>query len=74
MWQDVLIGLIVLVAAAYVAWTFLSPRSRQRLLDALAARGLLVERARIYRARMNAGACGHCSSAGDERLTPRPKS
>jgi hypothetical protein len=74
MWQQVLIGLIVLAAAVYVAWTFLSVRSRQRLLDALAARGFLVERARSHRARMNAGACGHCSSASGERVTPRPKS
>ena len=74
MWQQLLIGVIVLAAASYVTWTFLPMRRRQRLLDALASRGLFTLRARAHRARMSAGACGHCSSAGEQRVTARPRS
>jgi hypothetical protein len=63
MWQQVSIALIVLVAAGYVIWTFLSMRARQRLLDALAARGMLVKAAARHRARLVVPGCSNCPAA-----------
>jgi hypothetical protein len=73
MWQWVVIGLIVLAAAGYVAWSFLSPRARQRLLDGLAARGWLVERASAHRARLTSPGCSNCSAVAEHGVTPRQK-
>jgi hypothetical protein len=72
MWQQVLIGLLVLAAAGYVTWTFLSMAARQRLLDALAARGLLLGAARAHRARLSTPGCSNCDAAGD-RSAPHRK-
>jgi hypothetical protein len=72
MWQQALIGLLVLAAAGYVTWTFLSMTARQRLLDALAVRGLLVGAARAHRARLSTPGCSNCSAAG-EHQPPRQK-
>ena len=41
MWQQLIIALLVIGAAGYVVWTFLPMMRRQRLLDALAACGVL---------------------------------
>jgi hypothetical protein len=71
MWQQAIIALAVLVAAGYVAWTFMSLRARQRLLDRLAARGLLVDMARRHRARMGTPGCSNCSAAA-EHAAVRP--
>lgn len=63
MWQQILMGLLVLAAGAYVVWTFLPMLSRQRLLDALAGKGLLVDLSRRHRARLSAPGCSNCSAA-----------
>jgi hypothetical protein len=67
MWQQVMIALLVALAAGYVTWTFMSMRARQKLLDDLAARGMLAGVASRHRARMGAPGCSNCSSAGETR-------
>jgi hypothetical protein len=63
MWQQWMIALLVVLAAGYVIWTFLSLRARQALLDVMAARGVLVGFAVRHRARMTTPGCGNCSAA-----------
>jgi hypothetical protein len=70
MWQQAIIALLVLVAAGYVVWTFLSMRTRQRLLDGLAARGMLVRFAAQHRARLALPGCSNCSAAGNHSTDP----
>ena len=54
MLQQAIIALLVVGAAGYVAWTFMPLPRRQRLLDALAAHGILVQAAAKHRARLAA--------------------
>jgi hypothetical protein len=63
MWQQVIIAALVAFAAGYVVWTFLPMMRRQRLLDALAAHGLLVRIAARHRARLATPGCSNCSAA-----------
>jgi len=65
MWQQAIIVLLVAMAAGYVTWTFLSLRARQRLLEALAARGVLKGFAVRHRARLATPGCSNCSAASD---------
>jgi hypothetical protein len=65
MWQQIIITLLVAFAAGYVVWTFLPMMRRQRLLDALAAHGVLVRAAAQHRARLAMPGCGNCSAAGE---------
>lgn len=65
MWQQVVIALLVVSAAGYVVWTFLPMLRRQRLLDALAAHGVLVRAAAQHRARLATPGCGNCAAAGE---------
>ena len=69
MLQQMMIVLLVLIAAGYVTWSLLSMTSRQRLLDALARRGLLVQAAQRHRARLAAPGCGNCAAAGQHLVT-----
>jgi hypothetical protein len=63
MWQQAMIALLVASAALYVAWTFMSMRSRQTLLDRLAAGGILTGYAARHRSRMATPGCSNCSAA-----------
>jgi hypothetical protein len=63
MWQQVIMALLVVSATGYVVWTFLSMTRRQRLLDALADHGVLVQAAARHRARLATPGCGNCSAA-----------
>jgi hypothetical protein len=65
MWQQLIIALLVIAAAGYVVWTFLPMMRRQRLLDALAAHGLLVRAAARHRARLATPGCSNCAAAGE---------
>ena len=65
MWQQLIIALLVVSAAGYVVWTFLPMPRRQRLLDALAARGLLARTAARHRARLATPGCSNCAAAGE---------
>ena len=49
MLQQLIIALAVLVAAAYVVWSFMPMQRRQWLLDLLARHGLLVRWAAKHR-------------------------
>jgi hypothetical protein len=71
MWQQFIIALLVVLAAGYVAWTFLPMARRQRLLDALAARGLLVRAAASHRARLATPGCSNCAASGEDREAKR---
>ncbi len=57
MWQQLVMALLVVAAAGYVVWTFLPMMRRQRLLDALAAHGLLTRTAARHRARLATPGC-----------------
>jgi hypothetical protein len=70
MWQQLIIAILVPAAAGYLAWSFLSMRWRQKLLDALASRGLLVQFASQHRARIALPGCSNCSAAGDDSAAP----
>ncbi|HEY1725658.1 MAG TPA: hypothetical protein VGF89_09560 [Steroidobacteraceae bacterium] len=63
MWQQAIIAVAVAAAAIYVIWSFMPMRRRQRLLDALAARGLLRGTAARHRARLATPGCGNCAAA-----------
>ncbi len=65
MLQRLIIAILVGAAALYVVWSFLPMQRRQRLLDALAARGLLLRAAARHRARLAAPGCGNCAASGD---------
>ena len=62
MWQQIVISVVVVLAAGYVVWTFLSMRLRQRLLDALAARRIMTGYAAAHRARLAVPGCSNCSA------------
>jgi hypothetical protein len=70
-WQQFVIALLVVSAAGYVVWTFLPMTRRQRLLDALAAHGVLVRAAAQHRARLATPGCGNCAAAGEHAKGPR---
>jgi len=70
MWQQVIIALLVVFAAGYVTWTFLPMMRRQRLLDALAAHGVLARAAAQHRARLSTPGCSNCAAAGEHVPTP----
>ena len=63
MWQQIIMALLVLSAGGYVVWTFLSMARRQRLLDALAGHGVLVQAAARHRARLATPGCSNCTAA-----------
>jgi hypothetical protein len=64
-WQQLVMALLVVAAAGYVVWTFLPMLRRQRLLDALAERGLLTRTAARHRARLATPGCSNCAAAGE---------
>jgi hypothetical protein len=63
MWQQIIMALLVVSATGYVVWTFLSMTRRQRLLDALAGHGVLVQAAARHRARLATPGCSNCAGA-----------
>jgi hypothetical protein len=65
MLQQLIIALVVLFAAGYVAWSFMPMARRQWLLDLLAARGIARRWADSHRSRLAAPGCGNCSAAGE---------
>jgi hypothetical protein len=69
MLQQFIIAILVLGAACYVIWTFMSMSRRQWLLDVLARRGIAARVAAAHRARLNAPGCGNCS-AGEQVREP----
>jgi hypothetical protein len=73
MWQQALIGFLVLAAVVYVGWTFASMRLRQRLLDSLAVHGILGTYAQRHRARLSAPGCSNCSAADHSEIARSQK-
>lgn len=64
MLQQIIIALLVLLAVAYVVWSFMPMQRRQRLLDALAAHGIAARAAAAHRKRLATPGCGNCSAPG----------
>jgi hypothetical protein len=62
--QQLIVALAVAFSIAYMSWSFSPPARRQRWLDALAARGLLVRWAARHRARLATPGCGNCAASG----------
>ena len=71
MWQQLVIAVLVSVAAGYVTWTLLPLLTRQRLLDALAARGVLPGAAARHRARLTTPGCGRCAGGHAPKVANR---
>ena len=71
MLQQLLIALLVLFAAGYVAWSFMPMSRRQWLLDALAARGVAARAAAAHRKRLATPGCGNCAAAAEHEQSPR---
>jgi len=67
MLQQLIIGVLVLLAAGYVVWSFMPMQRRQWLLDALAARGLAVRAAAEHRKRLATPGCGNCAAADEQK-------
>jgi uncharacterized membrane protein YjgN (DUF898 family) len=65
MLQQLIIAILVLCAAGYVAWSFMSMSRRQRLLDLLAARGIAQPWADAHRKRLLTPGCGNCAASTD---------
>jgi len=70
--QQFVIALALILSASYLVWSFSPLARRQRWLDALASRGLLVHVAAKHRARLAAPGCGNCSAAGTHPANRRP--
>jgi hypothetical protein len=71
MLQQLIIAILVLCAAGYVAWSFMPMSRRQWLLDLLAARGIARGRADAHRRRLAAPGCGNCAAASEHHKAPR---
>jgi uncharacterized membrane protein YjgN (DUF898 family) len=65
MLQQLIIAILVLCAAGYVAWSFMSMSRRQWLLDLLAARGIGRGWADSHRKRLLTPSCGNCAASSD---------
>ena len=70
MLQQLIIAILVLLAGGYVAWSFMPMMRRQRLLDALAAKGIGRHWAEAHRKRLATPGCGNCAAAGEHQKTP----
>ena len=68
--QQIIIALLVSLAAMYVTWSFMPMQRRQWLLDLLAARGLAVRGAAAHRKRLATPGCGNCAAAGEHDKRP----
>jgi type III secretory pathway component EscT len=71
MLQQLIIAAAVLIAAVYVLWSVMPLIRRQRLLDVLAARGVLVRFAARHRAQLATPGCGNCAAAAHGKGKPR---
>jgi hypothetical protein len=69
--QQVIIAILVLCAAGYVAWSFMPMTRRQWLLDQLAARGIGRDWAAAHRKRLATPGCGNCAATGEHSKAPR---
>jgi hypothetical protein len=71
MLQQLIIAILVLCAAGYVAWSFMPMTRRQWLLDLLAGRGIARGWAEAHRKRLATPGCGNCAAAGEHQNIPR---
>jgi len=71
MLQQLIIAVLVLCAAGYVAWSFMPMSRRQRLLDLLAARGIATRWADAHRQRLGTPGCGNCAAADEHGKVQR---
>jgi hypothetical protein len=71
MLQQLIIAILVLCAAGYVAWSFMPMSRRQRLLDLLASRGVAQGWADSHRKRLRMPGCGNCAAADEHGKSQR---
>ena len=71
MLQQLIIAILVVCAAGYVAWSFMPMMRRQWLLDLLAARGIARGWAESHRKRLAMPGCGNCAAASEHPKAPR---
>ena len=77
MWQEVVVGMVVAIAALHAAARYLPAAWRQQVVYALSRRGLRQERlARIFNTQSSCGdgcsACGSCVSGDSSEALDTP--
>lgn len=67
MWQEIIVGFVVAAAALHAARKYLPSSVRERMVFALARRGLPQDKlARFFKTESSCGSgCGSCGSCGD---------
>lgn len=76
MWQEIIVGFVVAAAALHAARKYLPSSVRERMVFALARRGLPQDKlARFFKTEASCGSgCGSCNSCGDSAAPPAPPS
>ncbi|MYN00567.1 hypothetical protein GTP41_00485 [Pseudoduganella sp. DS3] len=76
MWQEIIVGFVVAAAALHAARKYLPSSVRERMVFALARRGLPQDKlARFFKTEASCGSgCGSCGSCGDSSAPPAPPS
>lgn len=74
MWQEIVVGIAVAAAALHAARKYLPASLRQKIVYALARRGLSQDKlARFFNTESSCGSgCGSCNSCGDSSAPPAP--
>lgn len=70
MWQEIIVGFVVAAAALHAARKYLPSSVRERIVFALARRGLPQDKlARFFKTEASCGSgCGSCGSCGDSSV------
>lgn len=76
MWQEIIVGFVVAAAALHATRKYLPSSVRERMVFALARRGLPQDKlARFFKTEASCGSgCGSCGSCGDSSAPPAPPS
>ncbi|WP_342118343.1 DUF6587 family protein [Pseudoduganella sp. OTU4001] len=74
MWQEIVVGFVVVAAALHAARKYLPASLRERIVFILTRRGLPQDRlARFFNTESSCGSgCGSCGSCGDAPAAPTP--
>ncbi|WP_374580216.1 DUF6587 family protein [Pseudoduganella sp.] len=74
MWQEIVVGIVVAAAALHAARKYLPSSLRERMVFALARRGLPQDKlARFFKTEASCGSgCGSCGSCGDSAAPGAP--
>ena len=74
MWQEIVVGIVVAAAALHAARKYLPSSLRERMVFALARRGLPQDKlARFFKTEASCGSgCASCGSCGDSAAPGAP--